>query len=276
MANDGHFIGARGRRIGFRDWLPEGEPRDRIVVAHGLAEHAGRYEDFARYFTARGYAVHALDHQGHGHSDGPRSVIGSFEDARADIDHLVNRVLEESGLVQVKLVGHSMGGSLALDYALAHQDKLSGLVLSGPAIGGGVSPFLGFVLTILGFIAPRLGTVELDADAVSRDPQVVAAYRADPLVTLGKVPARTAQQMMAAIARYPAQVGKLHVPLLYMHGADDRLVPQPPVQPVIDAIGSRDKLEIVYDDLYHEIFNEPEREMVLGDLARWLEDHQAR
>ncbi|MBD3729379.1 MAG: alpha/beta hydrolase [Sphingomonadales bacterium] len=276
MASEGHFIGAAGRRIAFRSWLPEGEAQDHIVVAHGYAEHAGRYDAFGQWFAARGFGVHALDHHGHGQSGGARGVICSFDEAAADIDRLVDKVLGESGLVQVKLLGHSMGGSLALHYAIAHQDKLSGLILSGPAIGGGVSAPMNLVLRILATLAPRMGTVELDSNAVSRDPAVVEAYRADPLVTLGKVPARTAQQMMAAIARYPAQVGRLHVPLLYMHGSDDALVPQAPVQPVIDAIGSRDKTEIVYDGLYHEIFNEPERESIFATLERWLQDHPAR
>ncbi|MCB2087898.1 MAG: alpha/beta hydrolase [Sphingomonadaceae bacterium] len=275
MVNEGHFVGVAGRRIFFRSWQPDGDVKDHLVVAHGYAEHSGRYDAFGRWFAERGYAVHALDHHGHGQSDGARAVIESFDEAAADMDRLVDKVRGESGLERVKLVGHSMGGSLALHYALAHQGKLSGLILSGPAIGGGVSAPMQMVLRLLSFIAPKMGTVELDSDGVSRDPEIVAAYRADPLVTLGKVPARTAQQMMAAIARYPKQVRKLTLPLLYMHGSADSLVPQVPVQSVVDAMGSTDKVEHIYDGFYHEIFNEPEREQVLTDLLSWLEAHPA-
>ncbi|MCP5395149.1 MAG: lysophospholipase [Sphingomonadaceae bacterium] len=275
MGNEGHFVGVAGRRIFFRSWQPDGAAKDHLVVAHGYAEHSGRYEAFGRWFAERGYAVHALDHHGHGQSDGARAVIESFDEAVADMDRLVDKVRGESGLERVKLVGHSMGGSLALYYALSRQDKLSGLVLSGPAIGGGVSAPMNLVLRLLSFLAPKMGTVELDSDAVSRDPAVVAAYRADPLVTLGKVPARTAQQMMAAIARYPHEVQHLLVPVLYMHGNADSLVPHAPVQPIVSAMGSPDKTQTIYEGLYHEIFNEPERETVLGDVLGWLEAHPA-
>ena len=139
MATERTFTGAKGRQIVVQTWLPDGAPRDQVVIAHGYAEHAGRYDAVAKFLTARGFVVHALDHHGHGKSQGARAVIERFAQADADIDTLVDRVRTDSGLATVKLIGHSMGGSLALNYALNHQGKLSGLVLSGPAIGGRLS-----------------------------------------------------------------------------------------------------------------------------------------
>ena len=148
QTNEFTFMGADGVRIFATSWLPDGTPpRDHLVLAHGYAEHLGRYGAVADYFTAAGYAVHALDHRGHGKSGGVPAVIDSFANADADIDRLVDRVREESGLAQVKLIGHSMGGSLALNYALNHPEKVSGLVLSGPAIGGGL-PGVQFVVSV--------------------------------------------------------------------------------------------------------------------------------
>ena len=115
MAIEAEFTGAKGRRIVTQSWLPEGSPRDQVVIAHGYAEHAGRYEAVARVLTARGFAVHALDHHGHGRSQGARAVIERFAQADADIDMLVDKVRADSGLATVKLIGHSMGGSLALN-----------------------------------------------------------------------------------------------------------------------------------------------------------------
>ena len=265
------FTGAGGVPIFATSWLPEGAPRDHLVLAHGYAEHLGRYRAVAKVFTDAGYAVHALDHRGHGKSGGTRAVIDSFANADADIDQLVDRVRRESGLARIKLVGHSMGGSLALNYALNHPEKLSGLVLSGPAIGGGLPKVQALLLSLISRIAPALGMIQLDAEAVSRDPQVVADYKADPLVFLGKVPARTAREMMHAISTYPARVGSMQLPCLLMHGSADSLVLAKDAQPVFDAIASPDKTVRIFDGLYHEIFNEPERLEVLGIVKDWLD-----
>ena len=265
------FTGAGGVPIFATSWLPEGAPRDHLVLAHGYAEHLGRYRAVAKVFTDAGYAVHALDHRGHGKSGGTRAVIDSFANADADIDQLVDRVRRESGFARIKLVGHSMGGSLALNYALNHPEKLSGLVLSGPAIGGGLPKVQALLLSLISRIAPALGMIQLDAEAVSRDPQVVADYKADPLVFLGKVPARTAREMMHAISTYPARVGSMQLPCLLMHGSADSLVLAKDAQPVFDAIASPDKAVRIFDGLYHEIFNEPERLEVLGIVKDWLD-----
>lgn len=265
------FTGAGGVSIFATSWLPDGVPRDHLVLAHGYAEHLGRYRAVAEFFTEAGYAVHALDHRGHGKSGGVRAVIDSFANADADIDQLVDRVRAESGLNQIKLIGHSMGGSLALNYALNHPEKLSGLVLSGPAIGGGLPKVQALLLGIISKIAPALGMIQLDADAVSRDPQIVADYKADPLVFLGKVPARTAREMMHAITTYPSRVGAMQMPCLLMHGGADSLVRAEDAQPVFAAIASRDKTVRIFDGLYHEIFNEPERLEVLGIVKAWLD-----
>ena len=97
MAIESGFTGARGRHIFTQSWLPEGSPRDQVVIAHGYAEHSGRYDAVARFLTARGFAVHALDHHGHGRSEGARAVIERFAQADADIDTLVDKVRAASG-----------------------------------------------------------------------------------------------------------------------------------------------------------------------------------
>ena len=276
MAIEAGFTGAKGRRIFTQSWLPEGSPRDRVVIAHGYAEHSGRYDAVAQFLTARGFAVHALDHHGHGKSEGARAVIERFAQADADLDTLVDKVRADSGLATVKLIGHSMGGSLALNYALNHQEKLSGLVLSGPAIGGKMARVTRWLLALISTFAPQRGTIALDANAVSRDPAVVADYIADPLVFRGKVPARTAHEMFKAIHSYPASVGSLTIPCLLMHGEADALVSAKLAAPLFEGIASQDKTIRIWPGLFHEIFNEPEREEVLALTADWLEAHGAR
>lgn len=276
MATESWLDGARGRRIFTRSWTPEGEARDQVVIAHGYAEHSGRYDGVARFLTKRGFAVHALDHHGHGRSEGTRAVIERFAQADADIDALIDRVRRDSGQTTVKLIGHSMGGSLALNCALGHPDKLSGLVLSGPAIGGRLPTLQRWLLGLVSALAPRTGMIALAADAVSRDPAVVADYVADPLVYRGKVPARTAHEMFQAIRSYPKRVGALTVPCLLMHGEADTLVSAADAAAIFAAIAGPDKTIRIWPGLFHEIFNEPERLEVLALTADWLESHPAR
>lgn len=276
MAIEHVLAGAKGRRIFTQSWLPEGHPRDQVVIAHGYAEHSGRYAHVAEFLNREGFAVHALDHHGHGRSEGATAVIERFAQTVADIDALVEKVRAESGQATVKLIGHSMGGSLALNYALEHQQRLSGLVLSGPAIAGKLPWHQRALLAFLSRVAPRAGMIQLDGSAVSRDPAVVAAYEADPLVYRGKVPARTLYEMLRAAASCPNRVAALKVPCLLMHGGADRLVRAADTKPLFEAIGSPDKTIRIWPGLYHEIFNEPEQEEVLRVTADWLAEHAAR
>jgi acylglycerol lipase len=276
MAIEHVLAGAKGRRIFAQSWLPEGHPRDQVVIAHGYAEHSGRYEHVAEFLNREGFAVHALDHHGHGRSEGATAVIERFAQAIADIDALVEKVRADSGQATVKLIGHSMGGSLALNYALEHPLRLSGLVLSGPAIAGKLPLAQRALLAVLSRVAPRAGMIQLDGSAVSRDPAVVAAYEADPLVYRGKVPARTLYEMLSTAASYPERVAALKMPCLLMHGGADRLVRAADTKPLFEAIGSPDKTIRIWPGLYHEIFNEPEQEEVLRVTADWLAEHPAR
>jgi alpha-beta hydrolase superfamily lysophospholipase len=142
-------------------------------------------------------------------------------------------------------------------------------------IGGSAPAGQRVVVSLLSALAPGLGTVALPPEAVSRDPAVVAAYSADPLVTVGKVPARTAHELFAPLPGYLKRAPTMQVPVLIQHGEADALVPLKGARPTIDAIGASDKTVITYPGLFHEIYNEPEKDEVIGDLARWLEAHPA-
>ncbi len=270
-----HLPGSGGIELFARSWLPAGEPRDVVVIAHGYAEHGGRYGNVVERLVPAGYAVHAVDHRGHGRSGGKRALLDRMEWVQADLDAVIDRVRARHGTAKVKLLGHSMGGSIAFGYALRHPEKLSGLILSGPAMGGLVPPVQRLILKALAAVAPNLGTLELPAETISRDPAVVAAYVGDPLVTLGKVPARTAAELVAASHSYPPRAAQMRLPLLIQHGAQDIPVPPADNRALYDLIGSPDKTVRIYEGLYHEIYNEPEREAVLDDLLAWLAAHPA-
>jgi acylglycerol lipase len=269
---EGRFKGEGGLEIYWQAWLPEGEPRAVVVLAHGASEHSGRYAWTGEQLNARGYAVYAIDHRGHGKSAGGRAVIDRMSNAVEDLHTLVERAQDAHPGRPLVLLGHSMGGCVALAYTEEHEDALDALVLSGPlAVLEAASPAQRVVGRVLSAVAPSLGVVAIDSTAVSRDPQVVADYDSDPLNYHGKLPARTVAELSKAIDGFPEAVTRFRLPLLVMHGTADRLVPIAGGEMVAERAGSEDKTFKRYDGLFHEILNEPERQQVLDDMADWLD-----
>ncbi len=278
---EGRLGGRRNVSIYWQAWLPDGgaaASAPTIVVAHGLGEHSGRYARVAEQLVRQGCAVYAIDHRGHGRSEGRRAYVDRFADAVADIDQLVDLARKARPDAKLFLLGHSMGGALALDYAYAHQGKLDGLILSGAvATLDGTSSVMRAVSRMLSALAPSLGVLKIAPSLVSRDPATVADYAADPLNFHGSVPARTVGEIVAFVERLPAQLPRLTLPILIMHGKADALAGVGGSELVYGGVRSEDKTLHLYDGLFHEIFNEPpaDRDKVLADLGAWLHAHSA-
>lgn len=275
---DGRFKGAKNIEIYWQSWQPA-QPRGVVVLVHGLGEHGGRYRHVAEALVGQQCAVYALDHRGHGKSGGPRTFVDAFASAVADIDSVVEMARKQHPRLPLFMLGHSMGGALSLSYALRHPDKLKGLMLSGPAVAlDGAPPMLKPIAKFLSVIAPKLGMFAVDPALVSRDPAVVADYAADPLNAHGKVPARTLSEIVYFVEMLPAALPLLKLPLLVMHGEDDKLAGVAGSRMVVKEAASADKTLKVYPRLYHEIFNElPEdRAVVLRDLCAWIAPRLAR
>ena len=275
---DGRFDGARGASLYWQGWLPEGEERGVVVIAHGASEHGGRYRYVVERLVPENFAVYAIDHRGHGRSDGDRAQIDRMAHVVADLDQLVEHAIACHPDVPVFLLGHSMGGCVAISYALVHQRKLAGLALSSPLAALAAAPLpLRFVARGLSMVLPGAGVYKVESDAVSRDPDEVADYERDPLNHRGKLPARTVQELADAIATFHARSPELTVPLLVMIGTADDLVPPEGGRMVHHRASSADKTLRIYDGFFHEIFNEPAaaRERPLGDLAAWLTERTA-
>jgi alpha-beta hydrolase superfamily lysophospholipase len=270
---EGEAFLAGGYRVHARRWLPDGEPAAIAVLVHGLAEHSGRYETLAARLVARGFAVHSYDQRGHGRTGGARSNIGRFTDLVADAAACIEHARLEHPAGPVLLLGHSMGGAVALATALAHPSLIDRLVLSAPAVGAdpAVPKLQVLVGHLLSRIAPSVGILRLDAALVSRDPVVVRAYEADPLVFHGSLPARTLVELLGAMKRLHRDAPALRMPVLVLHGTDDRLVPLAFTEPVYARLASLDRTVICYEGFYHEVFNEPGRERVFADLEAWLD-----
>jgi acylglycerol lipase len=272
---EGRFAGAGGLQVYWQAWLPKGEPRALVLLAHGGAEHSGRYAWTAGQLVDRGYAVYAPDHRGHGRSEGPRAYVDRVEHAAADLHALSDLARERHPATRRFLLGHSMGGLIALEYALRHQDELAGLVLSAPLAVLDAHPVARGAARVLSVVAPRLPLYKIDSATVSRDPEVVRAYERDPLNHRGRLPARTVGELMAATAGLPARLPCLRLPILTLFGTADRLVSTASSALVEACCGSDDCTVRGYDGLYHELLNEPERERVVADVASWIDAHLA-
>lgn len=265
------FRGRHGETITYDLSRPDRTPRAAVVIAHGLGEHGRRYGHVVDRLVGAGYQVAVPDHLGHGRSGGKRLRVHGFSQFTDDLGTVIDQTaLSDAPTV---LIGHSMGGCIALDYALDHQDRLAGLILSGAAVvpGDDLSPIAIKLAPWLARVAPGLPTTALDSTNISRDAKVVADYNADPLVTRAKIPADLGAAMISTMQSFPRRLPSMHLPLLVMHGGDDKLT-SPAGSEMVDRLASsEDKTLAIYDGLYHEIFNEPEQDRVLADVIDWLD-----
>ena len=251
-------------RLFYRVWDAP-SPRAAVVLAHGYAEHCGRYEHVGDALSGAGLSTWALDHLGHGRSEGERADMGPIEVSLGNLDRFIDLVTAEVPGVPVFLLGHSAGGLLAVAYAEEHQDRLAGMVVSAPAVM--LNPMLEALLGM-----EEIPPLPL-APLVSRDPGVVAGYENDPLVWQGPPSRARAAETLELIPKVRERFGEIRIPILILHGGDDGLVPPQASEELAAGVSSTDVTLRVWPGLYHEIFNEPEKDEVIGEMVVWISRH---
>jgi len=270
---ESHLRGSTGHLLFRRSWLPKTSARI-IILVHGYGEHSGRYEQTASDLARAGFEVHAYDHQGHGQSGGTRCHVRRFDHLLDDLEGFVAAVRAERPPLPVVIVGHSMGGLVVAAYASQRNPNVAGVATSAAAlaISEDFSRARTIAAHVLKWLAPRLSLAsKLDPEALSRDPEVVRAYLEDPLVQQ-KITASLASEMLSAMKRSAASATEVKVPMLLQHGEDD------PICPVAGSRNFFEQLKVTqrelrtYPGLRHEIFNEPERAAVIGDLVGWIRE----
>jgi alpha-beta hydrolase superfamily lysophospholipase len=258
-----------------RVWCAE-RPRALIAIVHGLGEHSGRYGALAQEFAKGRFTCVSLDLPGHGETSGPRGDIPSWEKLREQIVPAMftaTRGLPDQPMeLPVVLLGHSMGGVIALDYALSHPKGLSALVLSAPALRTAMPPWWKLAMANVARVATPSGGFPngLDPEGLARDPEVVKAYRDDPLVH-DRISPRTYFAFQEAAQRCRLNIRNLQVPTLMFTGMADRLVDP---KGALEAAGAapHDMMRFVtWSDAYHETMNDSGREKVIQDVLAWLD-----
>lgn len=265
--DDGLVLSARG-------WMADSSPKAVIALIHGLGEHSGRYEHLADFLIGAGYALFSFDLRGHGRSQGKRGHAPGLDALMDDMSLFLSEVQKQMAAEFFFLYGHSMGGALVINHVLRRQPEIAGGVVTGPLIWPAFKPPAWKLFTgkIMRRLWPALTLPNgLNQNHISRDPEVVKAYRTDPLVH-DRLSARLGMDILEAGLWGLAHAGKFKPPLLLMHGEADHIV---------SVDGSREfaakakrSCELkVWPDFYHEIHNEPEKDDVFAYLLGWLDRH---
>ncbi len=260
-----------GLSIYCQSWVPE-SAKAVVVLSHGYGEHSGRYQHVVDVLLDQNYAVYALDHRNHGQSDGEKGFIHRFSSFAEDLHQFVVRTKQAHPDLPTVLLGHSMGAAISLHYVIDHPNQIDLLVLSAPYLidGGNVSPLLVKVSTIISTVFPRLPVKAIDSSTISRDPSVVKDYDNDPLNSRNKIRARTGAELLSAGPHVYRRASEIRLPILIMHGDADALASVDSSRKLNDLVSSKDKSLRIYNGLYHEIMNEPEKDQVLSDIVQWL------
>jgi alpha-beta hydrolase superfamily lysophospholipase len=256
------FDGFDGQRVA-RTW-ENPDARYVALLCHGYGEHIGRYEHLADALVRHGAVVHGHDHVGHGKSAGERVLIADFEPVVTDLHALAERARAQDPHRPVVLIGHSMGGMIGARYAQRYGEGLAALVLSGPLLGRWEA--------IGALLAPEeIPDVPIDPATLSRDPDVGRAYATDPLVWHGRFRRPTLEALLACFDLI-GEGGRLGtLPTLWIHGAEDQLVPIGPTREGIERLRGERFGQVVYPGARHEVFNEVNRDQVIADVTAFVD-----
>ncbi len=271
----GTFTGRGGLTLFRQSWLPDAPPHATLVNLHGLGDHSGLYPMLPEYFIPRGVAVYAFDLRGHGRSEGQRAYLDDWRDYRDDLGSFIGMVPRTGGR-RPFLLGHSLGGLVALDFALHLGDRIAGVIAAAPALGEvGVPRVLMAAGWVLSRIWPRFSMrTGMDLSALSREPEARRTVVEDPLFhRVGT--ARLSTEVVAAIERVQRLAPTLAVPVLLLQGGADRMVSPAGTRAFFSRLTVADRQLIEYPDAYHALLADLDAPEVLKDLGRWIDARAA-
>lgn len=260
----------KGIQINVHSRLPGSAPKAVVVICHGVNSHGGQYHWVLEQLADAGFAAYALDLRGRGKSDGERFFVEDIHDYVADVIATIRLAKSRHAGLKLFLLGHSAGGVVSATYALEHQAELAGFICESFAFQ---VPAPGFALAAikgLSHVAPRLPVLTLKNEDFSRDPQAVAALNSDPLTAHESQPALTVAALVRADERLEKEFPLITLPVLIMHGTDDKATVCKGSQFFYDHAGSKDKTIKIYEGHYHDLLNDVGKEGVFDDIRSWI------
>ncbi|MDY6821806.1 MAG: alpha/beta hydrolase [Deferribacterota bacterium] len=283
---DGYFTGQLNDKIYYQYWQVE-NPKAILVIAHGFGEHSGRYIEMADHYTKLGLSVYALDHRGHGRSEGDRWNVEDFDFFLDDLHYYIGNVVRklENNNRKLFLLGHSMGGEIAAKHALVYPEDFDYLILSSPSVGAYLAGIAvpQFVNTLTGALGPIVSNVDfigsfpmpgtqIPPEYLSHDPSVVEAYVNDPLVCHEAIKMRMSVELSQNMSYIQRNADETNSPILVMYGTEDMVVPPNDIISYYDKLEVEDKTLKGFEGFYHEIFNEIGKEEVYKTADKWILD----
>jgi alpha-beta hydrolase superfamily lysophospholipase len=261
-----------------KGWNQTPEPKAAILLVHGLGEHCERYQRLGEFLNLSNYCLYSMDLPGHGQSAGHPGHIDRFNDYCDVVLSRYQQIKRTHPELPIYLLGHSMGGLIATKVLLDHQTLFAGALLSGAAIESPQAPPTWQVLIIkfISKVRPQAPMLALDASGVSRDAKVVTAYEQDPLVHHGKLSARLLAELTNAMQDCQTRAQNITLPIKIMHGGADVMTSPSGSEYLYQNVASQDKSISIYDNLYHEIFNEPEAQDIYTEMVEWLDDRSTK
>jgi acylglycerol lipase len=260
-----------GTSILVRRWRADGEPWAHVLLVHGIHEHSGRYEHVGAWLAAARLEVTSYDQRGYGGSGGRRAWVERWKDNHDDLEERLAAVRADAGHLPVVLFGHSLGGLLALGYAVADPPRPlpDAMVLSAPALASSIPGWKETLAALLNRVRPTYVLRDtFDGTVLSRDPDVGERYRTDPLA-FHVTTARFGAEALREQRRVRAAAARLAIPTLVYHGEDDRLVPPFASEPLARIRGVERR---TWPRLRHESHNEPEGAEVISAVIAWLRE----
>ena len=271
-AREETVVGTGGLNLFVRSWQPTDTARGVVVICHGFNSHSGYYVEAGEHLAAAGFAVYALDLRGRGRSDGERYYVGSISEWTDDVGTVVTLAKTRHTGLPAFLLGHSAGGVISCLYTLEHQDELSGLICESFAFQLPAPDFALAALKGLSHLAPHAHVLRLKNEDFSRDPAVVAAMNADPLIADESQPTRTIAELARADERLKHEFPRITLPVLILHGTADKATKPSGSQTFYDAAASADKSLKLYEGHYHDLLNDLEKDVVMNDIVAWLHE----
>jgi alpha-beta hydrolase superfamily lysophospholipase len=265
---------ATGINAYYRCWLAD-KAMGTVVGVHGFAEHSGRYNDFGAFLASNGFSLCMSDLRGHGLTASPKDLgyVDSFDLFIRDLEEFIEFVLRRTGVSSTILFGHSMGGLIVLHYLGRVGRGIHAAITSGAAAIVEVSRGSRFLLSLLNTLSPRYRlNLPINPNYLTHDDSIVKNYINDPLV-FKKPTVRLMYELVKASESVWKYIDNISVPIMMIHGAEDRVVPPRATGEVFNRLRVGDKVMRIYEGMYHEVLNEVHRDIVYKDILNWLARH---
>jgi acylglycerol lipase len=270
--NESSFEGVGGLKIFTRSWKPEGEARGVVTIVHGFNSHSGQYLWVGEQLASQGLAVYALDLRGRGRSEGERYYVEKMEDYTDDVQTLVTTAKAENPGLPVFLLGHSAGGVVSCNYALDHQSEINGLICESFAYELPVPDIALSFLKGLSYITPHTHVFSLHNKDFTRDAAVVESMNDDILIKGESQPAQTAKVLINGARRLTEEFPRITLPVLILHGTEDKATSPSGSQHFYENAGSTDKTLKLYEGHFHDLLNDIDKEIVMADIQNWIDE----